>query len=860
MLTQRDLQLELWGSFLAFTKHFFPIITGRPFTISQPIGRESHFITIARELTNCARLQQNSLILNVPPGSGKPLCKSTLILTESGERKKLGDIKVGDRVLTHTGSFKPVTQLFPQGNLSTLKITTFSGREIISALDHTFLTAKGWKQANELIVGDLLGCVQSANDFGQSLSDYCARLLGYFIGDGNCAYGSASITACDELIIEDILKCISELGFKSTFVLTKLKNRPSHYSQTLGRINIKGGVREWLIAHGLTGKTSYTKRVPESIMRGNKQAIVNFLGAYFACDGTFGKKSLGRRDFSGSITSVSKELIKDCQHLFLRLGIRSRIRVKTRNQKTLKQGDVYTSYNLEFSSQDDMYHFQKLVGSFIYHKKAKQLMDHNFLRTRFDEKILPDPISCIEPNGVVDCMCIEVESNHTFTANDVIVHNSTLLSYWVAWTLSRYPDSQYLYISYGHDLAAKHTEMIKRIVSCAHYRDIFDVHIRHDSKAKDHFRTTAGGSIKAFGSAGGIVGHDAGLPNLERFSGAVILDDVHKIDEAHSETIRRKVIENYRETILQRPRSPNVPIICIGQRVHEDDIVAYMLSGNDERKWKTVILKALDDAGNALYPEVNPLAQLREKQEKNPYVFASQYQQNPIPSGGALFKPEWFVLLDEEPDILMTFITADTAETDKSYNDATVFSFWGLYVVTNFNNGTVLYGLHWIDCVELRIEPRDLEPEFISFYNDCMLHAVKPRFAAIEQKSTGVTLISTLKEMRGLQIREVKRTKASGSKTQRYLEMQPFVASKLISFTRNARHVNKCIEHMSKITANQSHRNDDIADTLYDSCKIALIDKAIAHQVEQTDYNALAKNLVSLHNKQNRSKRKAYSK
>jgi len=71
------------------------------------------------------------------------------------------------------------------------------------------------------------------------------------------------------------------------------------------------------------------------------------------------------------------------------------------------------------------------------------------------------------------------------------------------------------------------------------------------------------------------------------------------------------------------------------------------------------------------------LHQLQEKQEKNPYVFASQFQQDPIPAGGALFKPENFIYLDHEPKIITSFITADTAETSKSYNDATVFCFWG---------------------------------------------------------------------------------------------------------------------------------------------------------------------------------------
>jgi predicted phage terminase large subunit-like protein len=410
---------------------------------------------------------------------------------------------------------------------------------------------------------------------------------------------------------------------------------------------------------------------------------------------------------------------------------------------------------------------------------------------------------------------------------------SVMLSMWTAWNLSRYPDSQFLYISYGHDLAAKHTEFIKRVISCAHYKDVFDVHIRHDSKAKDYFRTTAGGTVKAFGSAAGIVGHDAGLPNLDRFSGSVICDDLHKIDEAHSSTIRQKVIENYRETIVQRPRGPNVPIVFIGQRVHEDDIAAFMLSGNDERKWDKVILKGIDDAGNALYPEVNPLPQLQEKQDKNPYVFYSQYQQEPVPSGGSLFKPEWFVSLDDEPEILMTFITADTAETSKSYNDATVFGFWGVYEIETMGRKIGEHGLHWLDCTEIRVEPRDLKDEFLDFWQECMRHKHPPMLAAIEKKSTGTTLCSVLQDIRGMQIRNIERTRASGSKTQRFLEIQPYVASRRVSFTAGARHRDLCVTHMSKITASDSHRHDDICDVLADAIKIALIDKTLVLDTKQ---------------------------
>src|SRR5690349_13001190 len=70
------LRARLWGSYLLFTRTFFPIVTSREFTISQPVGRESHFITIARELTLAARMQNPSLIINVPPGHGKSVMLS----------------------------------------------------------------------------------------------------------------------------------------------------------------------------------------------------------------------------------------------------------------------------------------------------------------------------------------------------------------------------------------------------------------------------------------------------------------------------------------------------------------------------------------------------------------------------------------------------------------------------------------------------------------------------------------------------------------------------------------------------------------------------------------------------------------
>lgn len=419
---------------------------------------------------------------------------------------------------------------------------------------------------------------------------------------------------------------------------------------------------------------------------------------------------------------------------------------------------------------------------------------------------------------------------------------STLIKLFISWATAHYPDSNHMYISYSHELAAAHTHMIKQTMMLPVYRRLFAVDIPRDSSAKDFFKTTKGGSVTAFGSSGAITGRDAGLPGLDRYSGGVFIDDIHKPDEVHSDTIREKVKRNYFETIEPRCRGINVPIVIIGQRLHEDDLFAHLLRNDDNHDWKLLQIKALDDAGQARYPEVKTRQQLEQMREKQPYVFSSQYQQDPIPAGGALFKSEDFILHDQMPDILATFITADTAETDKSWNDKTVFSFWGLYKVkTGHTEVKDLYALHWLDCVELNLEPRYLEDEFLQFWQDCMQFNVKPEAAIIEKKSTGVTLVSVLKKMQGLRVIGIDRTRASGSKSQRFIDMQYYIGNKLISLPTHGKHTHRCIEHMSKITANNTHKWDDVADTCYDAVKAALIDRTIVARVHgEQNYEAIA--------------------
>lgn len=431
-----------------------------------------------------------------------------------------------------------------------------------------------------------------------------------------------------------------------------------------------------------------------------------------------------------------------------------------------------------------------------------------------------------------------------------------LIIHFVAWALAHYADCNFIYISYAHALAKKQTQTIREIIMLPWYRKIFGVEVKQDSSAKDNFETTVGGSVYAAGAGGTITGRGAGIQNCMRFGGAAILDDMHKPAEATSDTIRQSVIDWDKNTLQSRFNSPLTPKIFIGQRVHEDDLPAhYHATG----RYHTVIIPALDGAGNALNPKMHTRETLLRMKEETPYEFASQYQQDPQPAGGGIYKKEWYVLLDEEPEMLATFITVDTAETDKSYNDATVFSFWGIYKIKEAGVDVDLMGLHWINCLEIRVEPKDLEPEFRQFYASCLRHPVKPKLLGIEKKSTGATLLSLLGNFRGVQIVDIPRTKATGSKTARFLEAQPYVASKRISLMKYDNHTEKCITHMSKITANDTHAHDDIADTHYDAIKMGLIDDYVLRGTIGTQKVDVAGLVASKFNKLQTLKKQAYN-
>ncbi|MCM1497294.1 MAG: phage terminase large subunit [Clostridium sp.] len=117
-----------------------------------------HIDCVTEHLTAVTNGEINRLLINVPPGSAKPVWEEEKVTTNRG-LIKLKDIKVGDMVLTHRCRFKKVENVHIQGILPTLKISTHYGEELVLAYEHPVLTTRGWVKAKDLTLGDLVATV-----------------------------------------------------------------------------------------------------------------------------------------------------------------------------------------------------------------------------------------------------------------------------------------------------------------------------------------------------------------------------------------------------------------------------------------------------------------------------------------------------------------------------------------------------------------------------------------------------------------------------------------------------------------------------------------------------------------------------
>lgn len=144
-----------------------------------------------------------------------------------------------------------------------------------------------------------------------------------------------------------------------------------------------------------------------------------------------------------------------------------------------------------------------------------------------------------------------------------------LMIHYIAWALAKHPDSKFIYVSYNAELAVKQTKTIRRIVSLMEYSQLFGISILSDSRANHSFEFNTGGSVVGVGSGGTITGQGAGIPDVDRYGGVIVVDDIQKASDVSSEKYRESCKSWWSETLHSRVNNPKTPIIVIGQALHK---------------------------------------------------------------------------------------------------------------------------------------------------------------------------------------------------------------------------------------------------------------------------------------------------
>lgn len=371
---------------------------------------------------------------------------------------------------------------------------------------------------------------------------------------------------------------------------------------------------------------------------------------------------------------------------------------------------------------------------------------------------------------------------------------------FIAWCMGNFPDSEFIHASYSKRLAANNTWNARSIVQDETYTQVFgDIALRHDSNAKDEWRTSVGGCVYASGSDGTITGYGAGKMR-DYFGGAIIIDDPHKAGEATSETVRQNVIDWFTTTIESRTNSPDTPIIVIMQRLHEEDLAGWLLAGGNGEEWEHVNIPVLDDNDQPLWEFKHDREELRRMEKANSYVFAGQYMQRPAPIGGGLFKDDFWRYYTQLPKLTQSFIYADTAMKTKEMNDFSVFQHWG----KSYDGRAYL-----IDQVRGKWEAPELLVQARAFYNKCKaittVNGVK-----VEDKASGTQLIQTLSR-EGIPVTGIPR---DTDKVTRAIGAVPMIESGNVYLPRNAEWLS---DYLSEFSQFPNGKHDDQVDPTMDA-------------------------------------------
>jgi predicted phage terminase large subunit-like protein len=232
------------------------------------------------------------------------------------------------------------------------------------------------------------------------------------------------------------------------------------------------------------------------------------------------------------------------------------------------------------------------------------------------------------------------------------------------WYIGRNHGKSIISASHTDTLAEKFGRRARNVVADPKFKLVFEDELSPDQTAAGQWETLRKSEYYAAGVGGAITGRRADL--------GLIDDPVKSKEAAESERERQKAWDWY-ENDFETRLKPDARQVLIMTRWHEDDLGGRILQ-RDGDLWRVIRVPMECDSGDdplgralgeRLWPEWFT-DEMVAQAKKNPRVWNSLYQGNPIPEDGNFFKKDWFIEYKPEdlPTTLYYYMASDCAVTD----------------------------------------------------------------------------------------------------------------------------------------------------------------------------------------------------
>ena len=290
------------------------------------------------------------------------------------------------------------------------------------------------------------------------------------------------------------------------------------------------------------------------------------------------------------------------------------------------------------------------------------------------------------------------------------------------WGPLNMPHTRYISASYSSSLTERDNDRLIQVIMSDRYRRLWGNRFG-PSKTWGKVQVANDKTGWKLATSVGGVGTGARATRL-------LIDDPNSVKEAESDLIRDETNRWFLEVMPSRlSDAATGTITVIQQRTHDDDVSGTIFK--NELNYETLCIpmeydasrhcvtcidwqdprgtedgdpyrEALSEnerheqAGILAFPERFAPAEVSElKRTMGPYAYAGQYQQYPVPRGGAIFKEEWWRVWPPEdspdppvgrgvtfPPFEYVVASVDSAYTEKEENDPSAMVVLGIWRAT----------------------------------------------------------------------------------------------------------------------------------------------------------------------------------